>query len=501
MNRAKDISVLQELVDELLGRITALEASDARLAAENVQLRAENVQLRAENAQLRAENAQLRAENARLKRQLNQNSQNSHRPPSSDGYGKKPALPRSKSRRRRGGVRGHKGQTLIQVETPDVVVPLPVERCSCGQDLSSVSQKLLARRQCFDLPEPRMEVTEYQTFGCSCPACGTPHTSRFPTHIRAPVQYGSRVRALSCLLNVDYRLPFKKIAHLFEDLFGHRVNECVHHQALSSAYRGLEATEDEIKRELLGSGVAHFDETGLRVAGRLHWLHVASTDAATHLFVHPKRGREALTSADSVLKTFPGWAVHDSYSSYFTAWPCQHSLCGAHILRELRDADETGSRWAKHMHRFLMALYRMSKQGRTCLPQDKRPKARHIYQRLLLYAQKREPPPVKEKKKKGRAKGSRAYNLLQRLIKHQDAVLAFAFHHAVPFTNNQAERDLRPAKVKQKVATGFRTFEGAQYYARIQAFLSTLRKKHIPVLMELQHVFQQKNYCLDILPS
>ncbi len=95
-----------------------------------------------------------------------------------------------------------------------------------------------------------------------------------------------------------------------------------------------------------------------------------------------------------------------------------------------------------HMHRFLMALYRMSKQGRTCLPQDKRPKARHIYQRLLLYAQKREPPPVKEKKKKGRAKGSRAYNLLQRLIKHQDAVLAFAFHHAVPFTNNQAERDL-----------------------------------------------------------
>ncbi len=115
MNRAKDISVLQELVDELLGRITALEASDARLAAENVQLRAENVQLRAENAQLRAENAQLRAENARLKRQLNQNSQNSHRPPSSDGYGKKPALPRSKSRRRRGGVRGHKGQTLLIV--------------------------------------------------------------------------------------------------------------------------------------------------------------------------------------------------------------------------------------------------------------------------------------------------------------------------------------------------------------------------------------------------
>ena len=501
LKQVKDIAGLQDLVDELLGRIAGLEASHARLEAETVQLRAQNVHLRAQNVQLREENAQLRAENARLKRQLNQDSQTSHRPPSSDGYGKKPALPRSRSSRRRGGVRGHQGSTLCQVATPDEVVRLPVLKCSCGQDLSTVRQRLRARRQCFDLPVPRMVVTEYQTFGCSCPVCGTPHTSRFPADIRAPVQYGSRVRALSCLLNVDYRLPFKKIAHLFEDLFGHRVNESVHHQALSSAYTGLEATEDEIKKELLASSVVHFDETGLRVAGRLHWLHVASTGQATHLFVHQKRGREALTSADSVLKTFPGWAVHDSYASYLTSWSCHHSLCGAHLLRELRDAYETGSRWAKHMHRFLMALYRMTAQGRTALPQDKHHKALQLYQRLLLDAQNKEPPPVKVPNKKGRAKASRAYNLLQRLIKHQDAVLAFAFHEAVPFTNNQAERDLRPAKVKQKVATCFRTLEGAQYYARIQAFLSTLRKQHIPVLQELAHLFKKQHYSLEIQTS
>lgn len=487
MKGSEDIVGLQELVAELLGRITDLEASHARLEAETVHLQEEN--------------AHLREENARLKRQVGQDSHNSHRPPSSEGYGKKPALPRSKPNRRRGGLLGHEGRTLSQVETPDVVVALPVLKCSCGQDLSRQPQRLLARRQCFDLPEPRMEVTEYQTFGCSCPVCGTSHTSRFPAPIRAPVQYGSRVRALSCLLSVAYRLPFKKITDLFEDLFGHRVNESVQHQALSSAYMGLEATEDEIKKDLLASGVVHFDETGLRVAGRLHWLHVASTGQATHLFVHPKRGREALTSADSVLKAFPGWAVHDSYSSYLTSWPCQHSLCGAHLLRELRDAYETGSRWAKHMHRFLLALYRMSKQGHTCLPEGKRQKALQIYQHLLLYAQNKEPPPVKKKKKKGRAKASRAYNLLQRLIKYQDAVLAFAFHEDVPFTNNQAERDLRPAKVKQKVATCFRTFEGAKYYARIQAFLSTIRKQHIPVLHELEQVFQKHNYCLDISPS
>ena len=487
LKRVEDIAGLQQLVDELLGRITDLEASHARLESQTVHLRAEN--------------ARLRAENARLKRQVKQDSQNSHRPPSSEGYRKKPALPRSKSSHRRGGVRGHKGQTLSQVAVPDVVVALPVLKCSCGHDLSGVSQTLLARRQCFDLPEPRMEVTEYQTFGCSCPVCGTSHRSVFPADIRAPVQYGSSVRALSCLLSVDYRLPFKKISHLFEDLFGHRVNESVHHQALSSAYTRLAATQGAIKKRLLDSRVVHFDETGLRVAGRLHWLHVASTGQATLMFVHPKRGREALTSADSVLKTFPGWAVHDSYSSYLTSWPCQHSLCGAHILRELRDAYETGSRWAKHMHRFLMALYRLTEQGRTCLPQDKHQKALRLYQRLLLYAQKKEPPPVKTKKKKGRAKGSRAYNLLQRLIKHQDAVLAFAFHEVVPFTNNQAERDLRPAKVKQKVATCFRTFDGAQYYARIQAFLSTIRKQRIPVLQELENVFQKHNYCLEISPS
>lgn len=489
LSRPEDIPGLHRLIDELLRRVSDLEVSQAGLVRENAQLRAEN-------ADLRAENADLRAENARLKRQMNQDSNNSHRPPSSDGYGKKPALPRSKSRQSRGGVRGHKGQTLSQVMTPDEVVSLPVLKCSCGHDLSCVGQNMVARRQCFDLPEARMVVKEYQTFGCSCPVCGTYQASRFPSHIRAPVQYGSRVRALSCLLSVDYRLPFKKVSDLFEDLFGHRVNESVQYQALSSAYRGLEATEDEIKQALLASDVVHFDETGLRVAGRLHWLHVASTADATHLFLHQSRGREALASADSVLKTFPGWAVHDCYSSYFTSWPCRHSLCGAHLLRELQDADEAGSRWAKHMHRFFMCLYRMSMQGRTCLPEDKREKARAIYQRLLTYAQNKEPPPVKSKKK-GRAKASRAYNLLQRLIKHQDAVLAFAFHEAVPFTNNQAERDLRPAKVKQKVATCFRTLEGAQYYARLQAFLSTIRKKRIPALQELARVFLNQQYILN----
>jgi len=494
LKQVEAIVGLQALVAELLGRLTVLEASHARLEAETVQLRAETIQLREANAHLREENA-------RLKGQLNQDSHNSHRPPSSEGYRKKPALPMSKQSRRRGGVRGHTGSTLCQVETPDEVVALLVEKCSCGQDLSTVGQKLVARRQCFDLPVARMAVTEYQTFGCSCPGCGMHHRSVFPPDIRAPVQYGSSVRALSCLLNVEYRLPFKKISHLFEDLFGHRVNESVHYQTLSSAYTRLEATQGAIKKHLLESRVVHFDETGLRVAGRLHWLHVASTGQATHLFVHPKRGREALTSADSVLKTFPNWAVHDSYSSYLTSWPCQHSLCGAHILRELREAYETGSRWAKHVHRFLMALYRMSKHGRTCLPQDKHQKACQLYQRLLLYALNKEPPPVKTHKKKGRAKASRAYNLLQRLIKHQDAVLAFAFHEDVPFTNNQAERDLRPAKVKQKVATCFRTLDGAQYYARIQAFLSSLRKLHIPVLQELARLFQIQNYCLEILPS
>ena len=353
MRRPEDIVGLHHLIDELLSRIAHLEAGHERLSLENEQLREENVQLREENA--------------RLKRQVSQDSHNSHRPPFSEGYGKKPAFPKSNRHRRRGGVRGHKGQTLAQVETPDVVVPLRVEKCSCGQDLSIVAQSLLARRQCFDLPGPRLEVTEYQTFGCSCLGCGTYHTSRFPAAISAPVQYGSRVRALSCLLNVEYRLPFKKIKHLFEDLFGQGINESTQHQMLAQAYTGLEETEGEIKKRLMASRVAHFDETGLRVKGRLHWLHVSSTAQATHLFVHQKRGREALTSADSVLLTFPGWAVHDSYASYFTSWPCRHSLCGAHLLRELTDAYENGSRWAKHMHRFLLALYRMTGQGSTCL--------------------------------------------------------------------------------------------------------------------------------------
>ncbi len=227
--------------------------------------------------------------------------------------------------------------------------------------------------------------------------------------------------------------------------------------------------------------VVHFDETGLRVAGKLYWLHTASTSEHTHLFVHPKRGQEALTSAASVLNEFTGIAVHDCWSPYFKFTKARHVLCGAYLLRELHGLKEGGSRWAAAMHEFLLDLH---KRPHPIAAADAVQKP---YPTILEQADQEEPPP--QPSQRGKPQQTPGRNLLDRLRTHQDGVLAFTLDAGVPFTNNQAERDLRPAKVKLKVSGGFRTVEGACVYARLQAVISTFRKQGEGVFARLRELF------------
>jgi transposase len=221
------------------------------------------------------------------------------------------------------------------VAHPDTTVVCKPEVCSCGSALQAIAGTVIERRQVFDLPEPKLTVTEYQRLQCQCPACGTMHAGVFPSHVKAPTQYGAGVRAFATLLNTGDLIPFKKVQGIFADLFGYAVNEGTLVRANTTAYEALAPSETTIKAQLQASPVCHFDETGLRVAGKLHWQHTVSTASATYLFVHPKRGRLALTSTDSLLPTYDGWAVHDCWASYFGSTSCRHALCGAHLLREL----------------------------------------------------------------------------------------------------------------------------------------------------------------------
>lgn len=433
---------------------------------------------------------ELELENTELKARLNSNSNNSSKPPSSDGYKKKPAFPKKKNGKQ-GGQKGHKGRTLHQIENPDKTIKCNPDKCSCGHKFTKEQLVLSETRQVFDLPKPKLEVTEYQIHKATCPICGKIHKGITPENVNAPVQYGNGLKAYAVLLNVHFKIPYKKIQLLFGDLFGYSINESTIYSAGQQCYKKLEKTEEIIKSKIAKSNVAHADETGLRVKGKLQWLHTASSQLLTYLFVHEKRGGEALTSDKSILDKIKGWLVHDCWSSYFNFKKFKHAICGAHILRELEGlVDGEQSKWAKAFKIFLMNVYEMHFEQRI----EKRKQIISRYNLICSIGEKLEPSPIKVSGKRGRYKRTKGRNLVERLIKEQEAVLAFAFNKDVPFTNNLAERDIRPAKVKQKISNCFRTFEGAEIYARIEGFVSTARKQERNVFSELSTTFDGHNF-------
>lgn len=433
--------------------------------------------------QLLGENAQLKAENAELRRRLGLDSDNSHKPPSSDGYKKKPSKPGLPKDKKgvNGGQPKHKGNTLKRIPKPDhVKVHLPQQCPCCGRQFSAdEAHDIIQSRQVFDLPEPKLEVTEHRLAQIEC--CGHLQLGEYPPEVTASVQYGPAVRAFVTKLSVEHKMPLEQISQLFEDMYGYALNSATVEDALERAYELAEPVEAQVVTQLSEAELAHYDETGVRVAGKLHWLHVASTDTLTHLFVHEKRGTEALASDASVLKNFTGTAVHDCWPPYFNFTQARHVLCGAHLLRELQGLWENGSLWAEEMHGFLLALYKMPR------PLADSEQVYLHYRLILEQADHEEPPP--QRSKRGKPKQSPGRNLLNRLREHEAGVLAFALEPGIPFTNNQAERDLRPTKVKQKVSGCFRTKAGADVYARLQAAISTFRKQGLNVFATLRDLF------------
>lgn len=423
-----------------------------------------------------------------LEARLNQTSKNSHRPPSSEGYRKRAVLPKEK--KRGGGQKGHKGDTLQMVSEVDDPRPLFASVCSCGQVLNPTDQQLRSCRQVFDLPEPKLYTIEYQQFGCQCPSCGASCQGEFPAGVSAPAQYGPGVKALGVLLTQGYCLSLEKAGQLFEDLFGYRPNDATLLQAQQTVYEQLEASEEVIKTQLVDSNLAHADETGMRVEGKLQWLHTVSNALWTYLYMHPKRGREAFESSESILRRLSQWLVHDCWSSYFKLEEVFHALCGAHLLRELQAQIDQGRQWATQMQALLLELYKQSLQADGPPPDREATLAR--FEAICKQADEEEPPP--EPRKRGKPKRTKGRNLFERMQTHREAVLAFAFHPEVPFTNNQAERDIRPLKLKQKVAGCFRTSTGAKHFARIQGFISTTRKHQRNVFKELRSTFSGQTF-------
>lgn len=424
----------------------------------------------------------MQAEIDELKARLNQNSQNSNRPPSGDGFSQpKPAF--SKKKRTRGGQFGHQGKTLKRVENPDMVIDCEPVSCSCGVAEWTKEVEIIDSRQVFELPEPRLEVIEYRRIKRIC-KCGKSAYGKFPETVIAPVQYGMRVQATVALLSVHGCLSFGKIGQLFADLYSYQLNTAT---AQTMVRKSAEMMPMEVlKAGIMASKTVNFDETGIKENGKLKWLHNASTSELTYQFVHQKRGKEALTDARSVLPEFKGIGVHDCWASYFGFSEMKHAVCNAHILRELTGIIENSeSKWGARMKELLLKMYEKSDYGKGIIKEISGFEKK--YNRILDEAEKEEPPPEKTNRS-GKLKRTKGRNLLERLKKYKESVLLFAAETEVPFTNNQAERDIRPSKVKQKTSGGFRAMSGSESYSRIQSFISTLRKQNRQVFQELLSV-------------
>jgi transposase len=428
-----------------------------------------------------------------LERQLNQNSKNSSKPPSSDGFRKPTNLrvPGGKN----GAPKGHDGHTLRFVEQPDEVIIHPLPWClHCSASLNEVTHSGYEKRQVFDLPVPRLLVTEHRAEKKCCPFCNHTQQAAFPVQVNAPVQYGEGFASWTVYLNMYQMLPLERTQQFFADLTGQRPSEATLLSHMEGMHQALEPHERTIREHLLRTEVAHADETTVRIEGKKQWLHNMSDARWTHMAVHKSRGSQAMDDI-GILPAYTGILVHDCNMPYFKdKYTFGHALCCAHLMRECQGiTDYDHHRWSTQMKQLLQESWRLAraaKQENRELDENKLLALERRYDEILRQgeAEWRKGKQREKTGPRGRKSKSKAANLGERFHLHKHAILRFLRDARVPFDNNQAERDIRMVKVKEKVSGTFRTWRGAEQFARARGFISTARKQDLCILSSLTSV-------------
>ena len=467
--------------EQLAALVAAQERTIARLQA----------RIAEQDARLAEQDARI----AELERQLAASSRNSSKPPSTDGLDKPaPKSLRGRSGRKPGGQPGREGRTLRQVERPDEVVLHEPGACAgCGAALAADgSPARIVRRQVFDIPQITVRVVEHRLISRRC-ACGTVTAAAGPAGASAPVQYGPHAAAIAVYLVLGQHLPVDRTAALLAEVFGTPMSTGTVAAWTTRAAAGLAPFTAAARAALTGAEVLHADETGLRVAGRLHWLHVATSDRFTALFCHRRRGKEAIDAA-GVLPGFTGTLVHDAFAPYARYPAARHALCNAHLLRELiavvdhrlahpspsSGAVPAGWCWAQQIIDGLLALKAITDTRTLPDPAVLAASRRLIVSAAVIGTAADTTPPG--------AVGRRHRALARRIRRRIEDYLRFASDLRVPFDNNPAERDIRMVKIKQKVSGCMRTLTGAQDFAAMRSYLATAAKhgrRPFDVLTEL----------------
>jgi transposase len=379
-----------------------------------------------------------------------------------------------------------KSSELTNLITPDVL------QChSCKTDLSEVQPSQLICRQELDIPPGKPEITENQMASKICPNCKSTTTAQGPENLTQPIQFGVNIIALVTYLNQGQLVPLNRVQEMLMEMFSIPISEGTLVNMIKKAYTQLEDTELQLHKDLLEGPVSHTDETSIYVNGETWWWHVFSNAVTTCFFVHRKRGKEAM-DAFGLLGKYIGTVIHDHFSPYFLYLNIRHALCNAHHIRELRSvAEDYNQLWCQKMRQFLLdaniTVENYKKDGKTELSAELLKEYSEKYDAILAegLSQIPEDPLPEIPKKRGRKKQHKAKNLHDRLSKRKKEVLLFMFDFEVPFTNNQAERDLRMVKLRQKISGCFRSPEGAQYFSRIRGYISTCRKRNINIMQAL----------------
>src|SRR4051794_4478571 len=464
----KDRSVTAPSYEQLAALVAAQERIIAQLQA----------RIGEQDARIAEQDARI----AELERQLAASSRNSSQPPSADGLDKPaPKSLRGRSGRKPGGQPGREGRTLRQVAVPDeVIVHEPGGCADCGNALSVEGPPArIIRRQVFDIPTISVRGVEHRLGARRC-ACGGVTAAAGPAGVTAPVQYGPRAAAIAVYLCLGQHLPVERTAGLLAELFGTPMSVGTVAAWTSRAAAGLAPFTTAARAGLGKAELVHADETGLRVAGRLHWLHVASSARFTALCCHRRRGKEGIDAA-GVLPGFTGTLAHDAFAPYASYPAAEHALCNAHLLRELiavvdqhtahpsAGADmPPGWCWAQQVIEALLALKAITDTGALPDADTLAGHRRLIVSAALIGASADATPPGPV--------GRRHRALARRIHRRLQDYLRFATDPDVPFDNNPAERDIRMAKIKQKVSGGMRTLAGAQDFAAMRSYLATAAK-------------------------
>ncbi|MFL6334244.1 MAG: IS66 family transposase [Pyrinomonadaceae bacterium] len=470
-------------IEQLTARIRRLEEE---LAGKVRQVHQLDLAVKELNKQLKEARRQTRQAQERHLAHLLKDSRNSSMPPSQDRRKRTRSL-RERSGRKAGGQVGHPGTTLGFARQPDRLVIHAPQSCHlCGSSLVENQVARTERRQVHDLPPQKIEVTEHHAQTKVCRRCGAENKVEFPSGLKAPVQYGAGVKSVAAYLLGYQLLPYGRCAEALNDLFGCRLSPGTLATLLKGCAGELVGPEMLIKEGLRKAAVIGADETGLRVGGRQDWLHVTATDRLTLLAHDRRRGERAMTGID-ILPRYEGVCVHDGYGSYDRYRQCRHAQCYAHLLRVLNYVIKTSKAgWAVGLKALLLEIKAAVEEAREGGRKRLSPRSKAEFWRRYdegieeakkLYGTLQRRGRTKTRKRAESPIRAAGRKLACRLEAKREEVLLFMEDFAVPFDNNQSERDLRMLKVKQKVSGCFRTQAGAEEFCRLRSYVSSMKKQ------------------------